>query len=305
MGKSAIDNAKRGNYFMCEPARLVVIGIDTPDGVDHPLYDVTEHHRVLDAAMVANIRTYGVIQPITVRKEGDQLIVVAGRRRVLHAREAAKLQKKAGEVQVLVPCLVERDTDDVLMGIMNSENEHRRAGDSIQRKASRAARQLRLGSDEDQVCVTFGIAKNTLRNWMRLLEADRAVLKAVDDGKMSESAAAKIAALPRPKQREAAELVVAEAGKAGKGKVSQQAARAAVNLASGRAENVGLNSRRVLKRVRDEYNGVNPDGNKDYDAGVLDALNLVLGDQEVKGEIKKIATRIAKKMQRGDGKEAE
>lgn len=301
MGKSAIEGAKRGNYFWVEPDRLIIIGIDTKDGPEHPLYDVTERHLNLDPALVANIKHYGIINPVKFRKETDdrgneRLVVIAGRRRVLHARQAVKEQRKAGEMELAVPCIPEKDGDGVLMGIMASENEHRR-DDDILTKAKKAAKMMRTGGlDEDEVAVAFGVAKNTIKNWLRLLEADPKLHKAIDSGKVSESAAAKLAALPRTEQAPALEEAIEEAAKNGGGKVTQQAARAKANAKSGRTENVGINSRKVLKKLRDEYTGEG-DGDEEYAAGVRDALNLVLGDQAVTGKLIKDAKKFAKKFE--------
>lgn len=296
--KSAID-AKRGNFFWMNPHDIVVIGIDTKDGPEHPLYDVTERHRNLDPNMVANIRTYGVINAVKVRKEPDGTVVaVAGRRRVLHARVAHTEMKKAGEVPVLVPCIPEKDTDGVMMGIMASENEHR-ADDSIITKAQKAAKMLRFGNGEAEVAVAFGVDKNTIKGWLRLLEADPKLHKAIDAGKVSESAAAKLAAVPRTEQAAALDEAIEEAKKSGAGKVTQAQARATANRKVGRAENVGINSRKVLKKLREEYTGEG-DGDDAYAAGVRDALNLVLGDAPITGkfgeQLVKNATKFAKKI---------
>lgn len=305
MGKSAIDGAKRGNFFWVDPQMPVVIGIDTADGPEHPLYDVTERHRKLDPAMVANIKHYGVIQHITVRKEADgRLVVVAGRRRVLHARAAAAEQADAGEICVQIPCVVEKDSDGQLMGIMASENEHRRDDGSLA-KAQKAAKMMRVGGcSEDEAAVAFGVTRATMKTWLRLLEADPKLHKAIDAGRVSESVAAKLAALPRADQAPMLEEVIAEAAAnpSGTGKVTQGAARAKVNAKAGRAENVGINSRKVLKSLRDEYTGAG-DGDDEYAAGVRDALTLVLGDLPLTGKLAKSAKKSAAKLEREAARE--
>src|SRR3989337_1776752 len=104
MSKSAID-APRANLFLVDPDDLVVIGLDTNAKSlnDHYLFDATVREPI-DETLVASIMTHGIIQPITVQKDGDKILVVAGRRRVRHAREANVRLKKAGAPPVSVPC---------------------------------------------------------------------------------------------------------------------------------------------------------------------------------------------------------
>jgi hypothetical protein len=100
--KTAID-AKRGNLFLVPPEDITIIGLDTEDGPEHPLFD----ERVLlpvDEALARNIAIHGVIEPVVIRKNGDDVIeVIDGRQRVRSARLANERLEAEGKEPVLVP----------------------------------------------------------------------------------------------------------------------------------------------------------------------------------------------------------
>jgi len=228
MTKSAID-APRRNAFSVDPEDLVVIGIDTQDGTEHPLYD-ERVHLPMDESLVRNIMVYGVIQAITVRKDGGAVEVVAGRRRVLHAREANRRLVAEGKEPVVVPVLApRRGSDHELFGVALSENEQRR-GDDILVKAAKAARYMEMsGHDEDTCAITFGVTPQTIGNWLKLLDLGKPVQKMVTSGQISATAAAKLASLPRKEQAEEAEKMIAD----GATTVREATARAARRAGGG------------------------------------------------------------------------
>ena len=313
MGKSAID-AKRGNIFFLDPFDLVIIGIDTQDGPDHPLYPEggpKDARYQVDEPMARNILLHGVIEDIVARKveiDGkDVLVVVAGRRRTINARAARKMQHDNGAAELLVPVKIVKDTDDAVMGIMVSENEHRTGIDMLA-KAKQAAKLLRFGRSEEEVATDYGIDKKTLKDWLRLLEAAPPVLKAAQAGELSPgvpfsmSAAAKLAALPRDRQ-EGALVELREVAKSKPtGKVSQHDARAVANKVAGRAKpdagsasgigggNVGISSRKVWRAMREEMRE-GDEASKQYTQGAIDMLTLLLGDEKPGGDIKKLVKK--------------
>lgn len=213
MGKQAID-APRSNLFLVEPEDLTIVGLDTDDGPEHPLYD----QRVklpLDMNMARNIAVHGVIQAINVRKDGDDVQVVEGRQRVRAAREANKILAKEGKETIRVPVKLERGQDHTMFGIMVSANEHRH-DDSTIAKAHKLARYLAMGRTEEEAAVMFGVTMQTIKNWTVLLDLDSKVQKAVEDGKISAHSAAGLAKLSRPEQREKLDELLTETAKTGK-----------------------------------------------------------------------------------------
>jgi ParB family chromosome partitioning protein len=87
---------RRLNAFAVDPDNLIIIGLDTDDGPEHPLYD--ERVKLpLDESTVLNIMAIGVKEPVLVRKTDGNPEVVDGRRRTMHAREANRRLRELGE----------------------------------------------------------------------------------------------------------------------------------------------------------------------------------------------------------------
>lgn len=197
----------------------------------HPLYD-PRVNKPLDENLVKNIMMFGVIEPIIVRRNGESkdgkaiMEVVAGRQRVRCAREASKRLVAEGKEGVLVPAIVKRGDDQRLFGVLVSENEMR-SGDSTVEKAKKLQRYLDMGGDEDQAAVTFGVTKTTIRNYLALLDCDKSVQKAVDDGLITPSLAiSEFSKMSREEQKEAlTKLLASGATKGAKGRENARAAR--------------------------------------------------------------------------------
>lgn len=200
MAKQALPG-KRGNHFYMEPEDVCVVGHDTTDGPEHPLYDERVKHP-LDEGMVANIMYQGVIEPVIVRKDGDVPEVVAGRRRVLHAREANRRLREQGAATISIPVIARKGTDAAMAGVMISENEIRR-DDGPLAKARKAAWLEDQGRDPQEIAVLFGVTVQAVKGWLALRECDDVVLQAVEDGLLPATAAVQLAKLPRKAQREA------------------------------------------------------------------------------------------------------
>lgn len=188
----------RQNAFAAPPEELVIIGLDTEDGPEHPLYD----ERILEPiedAFVQNIDYYGVLEEVLVRKDGDRVLVLAGRRRVRAARLVNEGRAKRGEMSMKVRIAEKKGDDNLMRGIIVTENAQRR-GDSPMTCAKKAQRMRDNGCSDGEIVVAFGITKQTLMRWLSLLDLAAPVQKAVDAGKLSATAAAKLASLPRTEQ---------------------------------------------------------------------------------------------------------
>ena len=187
---------------MMSPADLKIIGLDTEhkEG-EHPLWDSRIEEDV-DEHLVKSIMLLGIIQPVKIREEGSEVYVVDGRRRVRAAREAVRQQEEAGLLVMKVPTLSEVGEDGRVVGVMLASNELRK-GDSIPTKARKAMAYYGLVKDWETVAITFGVSRTTIANWRKLMEADPGLLQAVEEKKISASAAYQIASLDRDKQKEA------------------------------------------------------------------------------------------------------
>lgn len=192
---------------MLDPGDVTIIGLDTEDREEHPLFDPRVFEPV-NPNLVKNIMVYGVLQPVLVRQEAGVYYVVDGRQRVRAAREVAKTQGEAGEHKVMVPARILRGQDDTrVSGVMVSVNENR-LDDNVLMKAKKASRLLSTVGDINAVAIAFGRSTNTIRNWLSLAEADPYVHAAVLEGKISAAAAIELADLPRDQQKEMLERLL-------------------------------------------------------------------------------------------------
>lgn len=214
----------RGDRFFFSPDSLIIIGLDTKDGKEHPLYDERVNLEV-PRWMVDSIKAYGVLEDVIVRRDGDDLLVVDGRQRTRATRIANKELKKEGKPEVRVGVTIRKDDDKGIEAIHVIANEHRQADTPIVR-AKKAQRMLDAGHAEAEVAFCFGITIEYLRQLQKLLDLAAPVQKAVEAGEVSASAAAKLSKLKREEQ-------VSKLGelkeKANGGKVTAKDTKAAAN----------------------------------------------------------------------------
>lgn len=152
------------------PYDVIIIGLDTKDGEDHPLYD-DRIHIPLDQDRVMGYATYGIIEPITVKTSSDRKpVVIDGRQRVRYARLVWDLQAKKNppvpvEKRITVPIMAIRGvaTDAQLWGKSRQANIHDTSGGMM--KAREVAKQLRLNGGDVQACARdFGKSEQWVRD---------------------------------------------------------------------------------------------------------------------------------------------
>ena len=175
--KTSID-APRGNLFLMEPEDLVLI-----TDKKHPLYDPRVEWPVSDS-MVASVMAKGVIEPVIVRKEGNEIVVIDGRQRTKAAKEANKRLRSEGAPTVRVPVIIRREGDTEAFSTSVVLNEIRQA-DDVLTKAEKAQRLLNMGRSEKEVAADFGVTTVSIKNWLAVLELAPEVRKAVKDEKIS------------------------------------------------------------------------------------------------------------------------
>jgi ParB family chromosome partitioning protein len=235
-----------------DPTRLTIIGLDTKDGPAHPLYDDRIHLK-LDPAFVRNIEYHGVLEPVLVRRNGEdsdgspRIEVVAGRQRVRAARAANEEREKRGEPLVLVPALVQKGDDAKIAEIMVTENEGR-VNDNPTTRAKKMQRLLDLGRDEESIARSFCCTVQTVKSTLALLDLAPAVQKAVDGGTITATLASQeFTKIAREEQPAKLEQLVASG--ATKGAAAKEAMG---NLRKGReaaaAKEAGANTPRMKSR---------------------------------------------------------
>jgi len=158
--KQALD-APRKSVFMVDPGKLVLIGLDTEDGPEHPLYDETVTDEP-DETMAESLGIHGQQQAIVCRKNGDALEVIAGRTRT----KAARLWNDCHpDDPIVLECRIVRGKTDVeLLELLVVENEHRRDKSPIV-KARLALRLLERGRTVAQVAAVFRVGIETIKTW--------------------------------------------------------------------------------------------------------------------------------------------
>jgi hypothetical protein len=183
MGKQAF-KAERKSIFMMDPNELVIIGVDTKDGPEHPLFQ----RRALDPIepeFVENVKMEGIIETVSIVKVGEQAIVKNGRRRVRAARLANKELKKIGSPLVYVPTMIFRVDDKTAVRKGISANAHQ-VPDSPMDQARHIGKLLELGGTKQEAMVAIG-AKHlqTVESRLRLLELPSDIQTKLDKGEIS------------------------------------------------------------------------------------------------------------------------
>jgi ParB family chromosome partitioning protein len=255
--------------LLFDPDDLVLV-----DDEGSPLFD----ERVLgapDEKLVLNVMHVGVHTPITVRKntETGKTEVVAGRRRVLACREANRRLRKRGLEPLRIMAVVKRADDAAHMAVMISENEHREADTPLNR-ARKLAKFLSLGRSEDEAAILYGLSKATVKNLLELLDAPKAVQRAVESGTITAGDAHKLAKLAPEEQRERAALLAAEAPARQNGKRRTNGARATEIVTGKRAAPGKKEIREMLAQVRSSERM--PENKR---MGAVAALEWVLGEE--------------------------
>ncbi len=248
MGKQAIPGASRANMFLVDPDTLTVIGLDTKDGPEHPLYD-ERIHLPIDSALVNSLKARGNKVPIVVRKNGDVIEVVDGRQRVRCGRAANEELVAEGKTPIRIKAIVERGSDGDMFGVLILSNEIRQS-DGPLAKAEKLRRYLDMGYTEDEAAITFGVTKQAVKNWLTLLELDPAVRNAVEAGTISATAASKLGSLSKQEQKESLKKLQ-ESGTKVTAARTQRTARSRKNGAS--EEELPAPGKRQMRKVVERY----------------------------------------------------
>lgn len=160
----------------------------------HPAYD----ERIflpLPEWLITSVDEDGVINPIKIKLEGDDYIVIDGRQRVRAAREANKRRRSRGEVLLRVPCHPMRADEKTQTRMMVKLNEHRQEDDSLTR-AKKMARLQGHGYTNAEIATHFAKTESFVEQHLALLDCVPEIQKAVLAGNMSVTAAIQFAQKP-------------------------------------------------------------------------------------------------------------
>lgn len=179
----------RGLAALIPPAASASMVTHIPLDVLDPNPQQPRHHFDDQALreLAASVAEHGVLQPIIVMAAAGRYQLIAGERRARAARLAGlesipAVVRTADEQQQLAVALVE----NIQRADLNAMDE------------ARAFRRLmdEFGLTQDQVARRVGRSRPAIANTLRLLDVDREVQAAVEDGRISEGHARAIAGLP-------------------------------------------------------------------------------------------------------------
>ena len=263
MGKTAF-SAKRGSFFYLDPEDVLLL-----DDPSHPRYD-SRVKMEIDEGMVRNIMMNGVIVPIVVRNTDGKPEATDGRQRVRCAREANRRLAKAGKELHKVKAVIRGGTDADLFGVAVSANEHRH-DDTPLGQAENANKLLNMGHPEEDVATIFGVTEQTIKNWVKMLGLSAPVRKAVEAGKLSATAAIKLADVPAEEQKAILADLPTGTTKTGKPKKpTVKLVRQAASKATGRDKNIGMKTAKDIRALIK--------GTKNMHSKFLEALCWVLNE---------------------------
>lgn len=135
-------------------------------------FDEAALHELADS-----IRAYGILQPLTVRRQGGYYQLIAGERRLRAARLAGLRE---------VPCLVARvDEQDADM-LALIENLQRRDLDFFEEAAAVERLIGRYGLSQEQAAARLGRSQSAVANKLRLLRLKESVRQAVQQAGLTE-----------------------------------------------------------------------------------------------------------------------
>jgi ParB family transcriptional regulator, chromosome partitioning protein len=195
-----IKDAKRSDIFTLSPDRVRLIGFDTDHKAgEHILYQ-DRVHEPFDEALVQSMLARGFTSVVDVRKDGELFEVIAGRRRVKAAREAARRMIEDGLEPLKIVIQVKRmNTELDLLEHVISENALRKNPNAIQ-MARDLNLMLSLGATREQAARAIGKGLQSLDNYLKLLDLSPMVQNAITSGRIKPAAALALVPLAREDQ---------------------------------------------------------------------------------------------------------
>lgn len=154
------------------------------------------------AELTHSVRAFGVLQPIVVRRVGDEYQLVMGERR-LRAAQAAGLST--------IPAIVRDTEDDAMLRNALLENIHRASLNPLEEAAAYEQLLEEFGATHDELAQRIGRSRPQVTNTIRLLNLPIPVQRRVAAGVLSAGhARALLAVENRDLQEELAARIVAE-----------------------------------------------------------------------------------------------
>ncbi len=286
------DGVSRADQHTCLPERLTIIGIDTKDGPEHPLFDGQSNAYELEADKIQNYYHNGVLQAVKVRRDGDRFIVVFGRKRCRYLRAANALRVKDGLPPMKITFTITTASDEALVGMVMMENLVRTEA-TFRQKAEMAQRLIEgWGYSPEDVGQSAGVSLATVNSWLKFNNLAEPVKREVDNG-LAATSALYLSDLPREDQvKELADLKVKAAATGKKLTVRNVRAAATKNAKKGR---IAITHRELRAFSASDQWG-------DAPSQVQEAILAILGDADIPKWLKirpgEMTARVEKKAEK-------
>jgi ParB-like chromosome segregation protein Spo0J len=272
MGRKKKTHNKIDGYWM-HPNEIIIVGVDVPASDDLSLlYDPNVENEV-DPSMVANIKVYGIAEPVIVTMIDDRAHVVDGRDRVRAGRIALEELIAEGKEEIRVPVVLRDGEDHELFGVMISSNEIRRSENIIAR-AKKVLRFLNMGRSREEAAIAFGVSEGLVRNWIKIARLAKPVQKLIENGDLSANAAISLCDLNSKEQVAKALEIVREAKSTGKRPTAKRINKAL----TGRPMAPGKKTIKNILLVEKELPGVVAPKIKPEHDNFFSALRYIIGD---------------------------
>ncbi len=285
MGKTAFPDANRKDTFYLPPEAFTIITDPA-----HELFD----ERALEPfseSLVRSIMAQGQLQPITVRRNGKDeagsniIEVIIGRGRVKAILEANNRLASVGKppMKVHFQHIDMSDEKDLLKNII-AENEIR-VPDSPSIRARKLNDLIKKGASEAEAATAFGVSVMECKKLMKLMALCKEATDAIDDGKLSISAASKLVGLSRAEQKKLLESLTAGGGKITAERIEEsKAAQPGADGGIPAPKKPKCKSRAQIEETLGRLVAdVGYGGNEDKRAGMIVSLQWVLGEMEEVG----------------------
>jgi ParB/RepB/Spo0J family partition protein len=195
--------ARGGETPWVDPHRIMITGIDVPATAENWFAYCPRLDEDVDDDFVLSVREDGVRKPVEVYRDGNRVVLLAGRRRVRAARIIWKEQADRGvtlDKRIAVRVLIRSGAPDELFKYNVRDNSDRKDLNPIQRATLMQSYQKYAGDDVDKTARMFGVSGPTVRSHLALLDLAAAVQQAVARREFSVSNALRLSSLPRAEQ---------------------------------------------------------------------------------------------------------
>lgn len=182
-GLSALfgENIKVSSKPMAEMVEIALTDI-----VPNPTQPRTEFDEEALEELASSIRQLGLIQPITVKREGDKYIIISGERR-WRASERAGL--------VSIPAYIREVDDTTLHAMALVENIQREDLNAIEISLGMQRLVEECGLTQEALAERLGKKRSTVANYLRLLNLPEEIQFAIKSGLISMGHAKAIASV--------------------------------------------------------------------------------------------------------------